>query len=966
MKAKSVRGWLWKAVITFFIYGLSFIPVHADLIGYWKFDEGTGTTIADETINGNDGTFSYMDSSCWVTGKIGDYALEFDGNEDYVVVPHDSSLNVTSEVTVEAWIKPDTGSSYNVIACKGTKTYFLATYYGRLALLVGDENGSAWNIVLKGQTIMDSTKWYHVAGTYKNGVGTIYVNGIIDGIIAGNDEDVGTNTSDISIGSASSYASTYFFNGTIDELRIYNNALNNKEIKERFLRGGWHFDETTGTDFSDFSEFGNDGNLYYTNSPPCWIQGIMGNALEFDGSNYNYGLVPHSADLDITDEMTIEAWVKPDTDVGNYNIIACKGRYTYFFATVGGQLAFLVGKGSFNWNTVTIGDTVMDSSKWYHVTGVYEDGVGKVYVNGVLDGTDTGEQDGINFSTYPLSIGSADSYTSNYYFDGVIDELKIYNRAFTGLEIRQRCFVSDLCGSWEFDDGSGTIAADSSGKGNNGNLTGALWVDGRVGKALELNGSSDYVNCGNDTSLEITQEISIEAWVKPDIRNSHHVIACKGSYTYFLSICYGTARLLIGKQDRSGWNIILAGSTSLDNTKWYHIVGTYKEGVGKIYVNGVLDGTETGSNENIGSYNASLSIGSASSYSPTYYFQGLIDQVNIFSRELSSEQITARFTDHGGEYGFGSEEQPTGDPIGGGSGYSDILSANDADYDVDTVAELKTALSNASSGDIIFVSGDIDLTGDQDVPLTIPGGVILAGNRGYNSSSGALLKSDTLNPSTPVPLFVAGGQNVRITGLRIQGPHSGTTEIDKSRGIQSEYQNLEVDNCEISAWGHAGIFLDDGATDAYIHHNYIHHCQRDGLGYGISHGYGYADSLVEANKFDYYRHAVAATGTTGNSYEARYNLALENATGHVFDMHGGADRNDGTNIAGDNIYIHHNTVKAYNKYGVNIRGIPNNEALIYNNWFAGTYSVIQSYVKGNLWQYLNLETEDLRVLIEER
>ena len=309
------------------------------------------------------------------------------------------------------------------------------------------------------------------------------------------------------------------------------------------------------------------------------------------------------------------------------------------------------------------------------------------------------------------------------------------------------------------------------------------------------------------------------------------------------------------------------------------------------------------------------------------------------------------------DYSFGCEGNPTGNPIGGGVGYSYILSAADADYVVSTKPELLSALSSAVCDDIIFVTGSacIDLTGEHHI--NIPGGVILASDRGYNGSAGALLYTDQYDT---MPLFQCAGPNVRVTGLRLEGPDpeigEGAYVLPNSRGISTAYSGLEVDNCEIWAWSHAGIILLNGGTDAYIHHNYIHHCQRTGLGYGISHSYGVADSLIVANIFDYCRHGIAATGTTGNSYEACYNYIGENANGHSFDMHGGKDRNDGTDIAGDTILIHHNTFR-YPK-AVVIRGIPNDGAWIYNNKFCVGLgiAVVQRNAYGNMHVWMNLYT----------
>jgi hypothetical protein len=75
--------------------------------------------------------------------------------------------------------------------------------------------------------------------------------------------------------------------------------------------------------------------------------------------------------------------------------------------------------------------------------------------------------------------------------------------------------ATDLVGSWHLDEGSGTIAYDSSGNGNDGAIYGATWTTGKNGSALEFDGVDDYVNCGNDPSLNIADEITVIAWIYP-------------------------------------------------------------------------------------------------------------------------------------------------------------------------------------------------------------------------------------------------------------------------------------------------------------------------------------------------------------------------------------------------------------------------------------------------------------------
>jgi len=74
--------------------------VSADLVGYWKFDEGSGTTAYDSSGNGLDGTLN--GDPQWVEGQLGG-ALDFDGNGDFVEIPHSTILSITDEITITAW-----------------------------------------------------------------------------------------------------------------------------------------------------------------------------------------------------------------------------------------------------------------------------------------------------------------------------------------------------------------------------------------------------------------------------------------------------------------------------------------------------------------------------------------------------------------------------------------------------------------------------------------------------------------------------------------------------------------------------------------------------------------------------------------------------------------------------------------------------------------------------------------------
>lgn len=274
---------------------------------------------------------------------------------------------------------------------------------------------------------------------------------------------------------------------------------------------------------------------------------------------------------------------------------------------------------------------------------------------------------------------------------------------------------------------------------------------------------------------------------------------------------------------------------------------------------------------------------------------------------------------------FGCEANPTGDPIGGGAGYSDIF--EDGDYVVSSADALIEALEAAGPGEVIYVPGEIEIDLSGRPTQTIPAGVTLAGSRGRDGSPGALIFM-----TTDGLMFTSGGPDVRLTGLRFRGHYGGAERVgESSRFISINHWNNEIDNCEIFDFNVTGIGVGSGALNCRIHHNYIHHCQRGGLGYGVS--TSSSDVRIIANIFDYCRHHIASSGSPGAGYEAAWNLVLENATSHHFDMHGGRDRGDATDIAGDWLHIHHNTFRDPRRH-IAIRGVPSEGAEIHHNWFA--------------------------------
>jgi len=219
--------------------------------------------------------------------------------------------------------------------------------------------------------------------------------------------------------------------------------------------------------------------------------------------------------------------------------------------------------------------------------------------------------------------------------------------------------IDGVVGSWHFDEGSGTTAYDSSGNDNDGSLTNmdpaTAWVDGKFDKALEFDGIDDYVDCGNDPSLDLPGPLSIEAWIKWTIDPSDTsdpwptIVNRNDDYGYRLAHTQNADYFEFGVIEGSEGRV--QSLTSPTQGVWYHLVGTYDLSKLRIYVNGEFenDADRTGT---ISSNNAHVIIGDRSSLDRS--FTGVIDEVRIYNRALTAEEISDLYNN----YGYTTENYP--------------------------------------------------------------------------------------------------------------------------------------------------------------------------------------------------------------------------------------------------------------------------------------------------------------------
>jgi alpha-tubulin suppressor-like RCC1 family protein len=200
-----------------------------------------------------------------------------------------------------------------------------------------------------------------------------------------------------------------------------------------------------------------------------------------------------------------------------------------------------------------------------------------------------------------------------------------------------------LVGWWKLDEAAGDIAADSSGYGNDGTLIGGpQWVDGVEGGAIELDGIDDYIDCGNDASLDMTAEITIAAWVKTNdaANGEHNPFITKGDHSYGLKH-YSQNSIEFFVYDGSWWQTARFPIDDSFNGVWHHLAGTYDGGRAhlRLFVDGTLQASTPYPGLIAGSEN-DVNIGRNSEMTDRHY-DGLIDDVRIYNYALDESEIVA-------------------------------------------------------------------------------------------------------------------------------------------------------------------------------------------------------------------------------------------------------------------------------------------------------------------------------------
>jgi hypothetical protein len=430
---------------------------------------------------------------------------------------------------------------------------------------------------------------------------------------------------------------------------------------------------------NDASGNGNDGTVQGATLTTDRF-GETNSAYQFD--NFSGGItIPDTILSPTVDGFTFSVWVGTDTNsyAGDYEIIHT--------GTDNGETFMNINSGQFAFgplldtHTGYIVTTPISSNSVTHLVGVYLRGQNvSLYTNGVLaniipvpDGTLW------VWPSYPLSsaIGIYDYVPSPYYaFRGVLDDVRIYNRALSSNEVAKlytyestppNSFLTNgLVAYYPFNGN----ANDASGNGNNGTVNGASLTQDRLGNANSAYSFNGINNNISFATLPLTQvdDWTMTAWLKPASLNQDGIAVSMGYDTGSFSGGNGYA---FGMQGPNGYPFYVTpgnqlfgafafiegfygGFTFSSTNQWYQVVMMRSAGVTTFYVNGV--GTPDGATSTPLTPTA-FTIGSENGLR---YFNGAIDDVRIYNRAISSNEVSQLFA-----YESGSSTNPpsiTGQP----------------------------------------------------------------------------------------------------------------------------------------------------------------------------------------------------------------------------------------------------------------------------------------------------------------
>jgi chitodextrinase len=600
------------------------------LVAAYAFDEGSGGVVSDASGNGHDGTVS---GATWTAGHDGG-ALSFNGTNASVLL---GSLGTfyQSGFTLEAWVQK-TSATRNDAAVVGT-------WNGSGPMLWVDHLATHYFLTLGGSYsgYLDSGaspvagQWQHIAATYDGSTARYYIDG---SLVASRAVSGSVGNSDIWRIGAYGGSPWGFFDGLIDDVRIYDQARSGSQVQ---------------ADMND-PVAGPDAIPPTAPGAPAAVGGFGQVALNWAPATDNVGVTRYAVHRSTTPGFTPSDANRIGQPVGTSFTDVGLAAGTYYYRVTAADGAGNVGPASSEASAVAAADTTAPTvaidapgggstlAGVVTVSAAADDDQGVVGVQFKLDGQNLGNED----TTSPYSLGWDTRVETNAAHTLTAVARDGAGNATTSAPVNVTVgntgvSTTGLRLAYGFDEGGGTLTGDSSGNLRTGTFVGgASWANGRYGGGVSLDGSTGEVDPPALGTFYKTA-FTYEAWVYK--RTSKVDVGVVGSWS-------GSGGPMIWVDHISGHYRLTMGnsiSTYLDSGRtpalgrWQHVAATYDGTTARFYVDGdeVANTVFTG---NIGDSNV-WRIG-AYGVSPTGFFDGTVDDVRIYDRALSATEIADGMT----------------------------------------------------------------------------------------------------------------------------------------------------------------------------------------------------------------------------------------------------------------------------------------------------------------------------------
>ncbi len=603
------------------------------LAGWWKFDESEGLNAGDSSSNNNVGRL--IGNPKWQpsAGKVGG-ALLFDGFDDYVDCGNDSSLDITERLTLAAWVKMnDAGNSlFQPYITKGDYTYAIKHHSRNVIEFVIYDDGF-WQVAHFPVDSSFNDVWHHVAGTYDGNELKLYVDGKLEATTAyaGSIESGNYN---LNIGS-NSEASGRFCDGAIDDVRIYDYALSEREIEKlcriKAIKPHPSNDTTTGLTEMPILRWipaiGTTSHRVYGGVEPDELK-LLGETTE-----------PHFSGLSNMQTNKIYYWridgILADGSIAKGDVwsflVPPPNAYNPFpadgveFVELNVELRWAGGFGA-KMHTLYIGDNFDEIS---NASGGLPQTT-SVYVANNLE-------PGKTYYWRVDEFDAVDTYKGKVWSFKTLPEISVTD--------------PNLIGWWRFDGN----AKDSSGNGNNGVETGdPTYVKGKIGHAISFDGMSDRIEVNatlaDNPELYPAKAISVSAWLRTTvprdalcsvIRHEFHFNSLQtyadGAWSTVFVNRYGSMAL---RRSNLDWSKINDG-------KWHHYAATYNNGIHEVWIDGIQDAFNDYGPFPLWTGNDKPWVfGGKEDIAPgEEFYPGELDDVRIYNYALSKGEITTLYNE---------------------------------------------------------------------------------------------------------------------------------------------------------------------------------------------------------------------------------------------------------------------------------------------------------------------------------